>query len=65
VVSIPYNTVRAIDARDSNGDLIDEVLYDSADPYISLRSIYLQRRRSEVAGEEGGAEALPDIFDNN
>ncbi|MFQ5565011.1 MAG: VacJ family lipoprotein [Paracoccaceae bacterium] len=51
--------------RDANGDLIDEVLYESADPYISLRSVYLQRRRSEVAGDKGGAEALPDIFDNN
>ena len=51
--------------RDANGDLIDEVLYESEDPYISLRSIYLQRRRSEVAGDKGAAEALPDIFDNN
>ncbi len=55
----------AIDKRDRNGDLIDEVLYESADPYISLRSIYLQRRRSEVAGDEAGAETLPDIFDSN
>ena len=53
-----------IDKRDRNGDLIDEVLYESADPYISLRSIYLQRRRSLVAGDEGGADALPDIFEN-
>ncbi len=52
-----------VDDRDRNGDQIDEVLYESADPYISLRSIYLQRRRSEVAGEDSGAEALPDIFD--
>ncbi len=51
--------------RYQNADLIDELLYESADPYISLRSVYLQRRRSEVAGEEGGAEALPDIFDSN
>ena len=51
--------------RDANGDLIDEVLYESADPYISLRSVYLQRRRAEVAGDKAGAEALPDIFDNN
>ncbi len=54
-----------VDDRDRNGDLIDDVLYESADPYISLRSIYLQRRRSLVAGDEAGAEALPDIFDNN
>jgi phospholipid-binding lipoprotein MlaA len=53
----------AIDFRDRNDDLIDDVLYKSADPYISLRSIYLQRRRSEVAGEDAGAEVLPDIFD--
>ncbi len=52
-----------VDDRDRNGDLIDDVLYESADPYISLRSIYLQRRRSEVAGEDAGAEVLPDIFD--
>jgi phospholipid-binding lipoprotein MlaA len=56
--------VGTIDKRDRNGDLIDEVLYESADPYISLRSIYLQRRRSEVAGDKGGAGALPNIFDN-
>jgi len=55
----------AIDDRDRYGDLIDELLYQSVDPYISLRSVYLQRRRSKVAGEEGQAEALPDIFDMN
>ena len=55
----------AVDKRDRNGDLIDELLYESADPYISVRSVYLQRRRSEVAGDKAGAEALPDIFDNN
>ncbi len=55
----------AIHDRDANGDLIDELLYESEDAYVSLRSVYLQRRRSEVAGDKGGAEALPDIFDNN
>jgi len=56
--------VGTIDKRDRNGDLIDSVLYESADAYISLRSIYLQRRRAEVAGDTGGADALPNIFDN-
>jgi phospholipid-binding lipoprotein MlaA len=55
----------AIHDRDRNGDLIDELLYETADPYISLRSVYLQRRRAAVAGDEGGADALPDIFDIN
>ena len=54
-----------VDDRARNSDLIDELLYESTDPYISLRSIYLQRRRSEVAGEDAGADALPDIFDIN
>jgi phospholipid-binding lipoprotein MlaA len=53
------------DERDRNGDLIDELLYESVDPYISLRSVYLQRRRSKVAGDKAKIEALPDIFDNN
>lgn len=53
-----------IDARDRNADLIDDVLYNSADSYISLRSIYLQRRDSLIRGEDGGTEALPDIFDD-
>ncbi len=57
--------VETIHDRNANAGLIDELLYESADPYISLRSVYLQRRRSLVAGDEGGADALPDIFDNN
>ncbi len=64
-VGLGLVAVSAIHTRASNADLIDELLYESADPYISLRSVYLQRRRSEVAGEDGGADALPDIFDTN
>jgi phospholipid-binding lipoprotein MlaA len=64
-VGLALLATETIDNRNRNRDLIDELLYESADPYISLRSVYLQRRRSLVAGEEGGAEALPDIFDSN
>ena len=63
IVPLGMTATETIDNRDRNGDLIDDLLYESEDPYISLRSIYLQRRRSEVAGEKDGAEALPDIFD--
>ena len=52
-----------VDTRDRNFELIDDLLYESEDPYVSLRSVYLQRRRSLVGGEEAGAEGLPDIFD--
>jgi phospholipid-binding lipoprotein MlaA len=63
-VGIALLGVGTIDKRDRNADLIDDVLYNSADPYISLRSIYLQRRRADVAGDEGGVDAIPNIFDN-
>ncbi|MEM1160040.1 MAG: VacJ family lipoprotein [Pseudomonadota bacterium] len=55
--------VNIVNQRDQNFDLIDEVLYGSEDSYITLRSVYLQRRRSQVAGE-GSTETLPDIFDD-
>lgn len=51
--------------RDANAEIIDELLYESPDPYISLRSVYLQRRRALVAGDDAGVEAIPDIFDSN
>jgi phospholipid-binding lipoprotein MlaA len=63
-VGIALLGVGTIDKRDRNADLIDDVLYNSADPYISLRSIYLQRRRADVAGDDGGVDAIPNIFDN-
>ena len=52
-----------IEARARNGDLIDEVLYESEDPYVTLRAAYLQRRRALVAGEDS-VDNLPDIFDD-
>lgn len=60
---IALTVTERVDARHRNFDLIDDLLYESADSYVSLRSIYLQRRRAQVAGEEAGAEALPDIFE--
>ncbi|HUF87261.1 MAG TPA: VacJ family lipoprotein [Thermohalobaculum sp.] len=60
---IALNVTERVDARNRNADVIDDLLYESEDSYISLRSVYLQRRRALVAGEEGGADALPDIFD--
>lgn len=54
-----------IDLRDRNGAVIDDILYESEDSYVSLRAVYLQRRRGLIAGDDGGAEALPDIFNSN
>jgi phospholipid-binding lipoprotein MlaA len=52
-----------IDTRNRNFDLIDELFYNTEDTYVTLRAAYLQRRRAQIAGEEGEIENLPDIFD--
>lgn len=51
-----------IDSRDRNSDLIEAVLYEAEDSYITLRAAYLQRRRAQVAGDQA-VDNLPDIFD--
>ncbi|MGF1552910.1 MAG: VacJ family lipoprotein [Paracoccaceae bacterium] len=50
-----------VDQRDENFDLIDELLYESPDSYVTLRSVYLQRRQALIGGEDAAA---PDIFDD-
>ena len=62
-VSPGYNLVGILDERARNADLIDDVLYNSDDSYITLRTIYLQRRDAKIFGKEAATEALPDIFD--
>ncbi len=62
-LSPAVTAVDTIDARNRNADIIDEVLYNSEDSYVTLRSAYLQRRRSQSAGEEGAVDNLPDIFE--
>lgn len=53
-----------VEARDRNADVIDEVLYETDDSYVTLRAAYLQRRRAQAAGEDGAVDSLPDIFDD-
>ncbi|MEM9783615.1 MAG: VacJ family lipoprotein [Pseudomonadota bacterium] len=57
---LPINVLDPVDARSQNFDLVDELLYESADSYVTLRSVYLQRRAAQIGGED---ETLPDIFD--
>lgn len=52
-----------LDGRNRNADLIDEVLYNSPDSYVTQRSIYLQRRRALIRGEST-EDSLPDIFED-
>ncbi len=57
------NAVDITHTRNENFDLIDELFYNTEDPYVTLRAAYLQRRRAMAAGERGAIENLPDIFD--
>ncbi len=54
-----------IDKRHRNGSLLDNVIFASPDPYVTLRSTYLQRRRSSasdnILGADGMDDALPVI----
>ena len=55
-------TGRLLSERNNRSDTIDSVLYDSADSYAQLRSLYLQKRRFELNG--AGGEAYLDPYDN-
>ena len=48
-----------IGKRDDFGDTVDDLLYNSADPYAQARILYLQNRRFDV----GGGTADDDYFD--
>lgn len=54
-----------ISRRERNRELVDSVILASPDPYVTLRSIYVQRRRAKASGDViggDGAEAdLPEI----
>ncbi|MDG1432325.1 MAG: VacJ family lipoprotein [Paracoccaceae bacterium] len=55
--------VAIVNLRHENADFFDEVLYESEDSYIAVRTGYVQTRRRQVAGGETDADELPNIFD--
>ncbi|MGF1447205.1 MAG: VacJ family lipoprotein [Pikeienuella sp.] len=62
IFSPAANGVELVNDRARNADVIDEVLYNSENSYVSLRTIYLQRRDALILGDEAD-DSLPDIFD--
>lgn len=46
-------------SRGRYSDTVDSILYDSADSYAQSRLIYLQNRRFELGGKDGGAYVDP------
>lgn len=63
VFSPAKNGVEIVHNRAVNADLIDEILYRSDNSYVSLRTVYLQRRDAMIAGGTA-ADSLPDIFED-
>ena len=55
--------VDIVNTRHENAELIDDILYESEDSYVTARTGYIQNRRRRIAGDETNTEALPDIFD--
>ena len=50
-LTIKVPTGKAAD-RKIYGDVIESVLYDSADSYAQMRLLYLQNRRYKLSGQE-------------
>lgn len=61
VIDAARTPLDIVTSRDENAELIDGILYDSADSYVTARSGYIQARRRQEAGE-ASAEQAPDIF---
>ncbi len=49
--------------RGRYSDVVDSILYDSADSYAQLRTIYLQNRRFELGQSDAAAEIDPYALD--
>lgn len=54
--------VRAAVVRSEIGSQADQVLYESEDSYVTLRTFYTQLRRRQETGGETTEESLPDVF---
>lgn len=67
LVVLGSGAANALDTRYALGDTLDEILYDSADSYALLRSLYLQNRRFELSeggavGGASGVDAYEDLY---
>ena len=62
IATATASAVEIVHNRNRNAALIDDLLYNSEDSYISLRASYIQNRRRQVSGGETDVDALPDLF---
>ncbi len=54
-----------VDTRFRFGSLIDQALYESPDSYVTVRDLYLQRRKNAILNGDIRGDALPDIYEND
>jgi len=52
-----------VDTRVKFGDAIDRALYESPDSYITVRNLYLQRRKNAILNGQSEPGARPDIYE--
>ena len=62
IASSARTPVDVVNTRHENAEIVDNVLYESDDSYLTARTGYIQNRRRLIAGGETDTEALPDIF---
>ena len=62
-ISTSTTVVGGLDTRAGADEDLKAILADAADPYATLRSVYLQYRQGEIDGVRGGAKLppLPDL----
>lgn len=63
IASTARTPVDIVNTRHENADIVNDVLYESEDSYLTARTGYIQNRRRFVAGGETDTKALPDIFE--
>ena len=54
-------SVGGVDARANSLGVIDEIERSSVDFYASVRSLYRQNRKSEIANGDTDLDDLPDL----
>jgi phospholipid-binding lipoprotein MlaA len=63
VITTARTPIAIVNLRHENARFFDQVLYESEDSYISVRTGYVQTRRRQVSEGETDADELPNIFD--
>lgn len=61
---LPLDVVNGLDQRAENDVALRAILDSAADPYASLRSVFLQNRTAEVAAVKGEAPAQSPLLDD-